>query len=84
MVDTLAGAGVYDALKPAFRQPADSDAIGSVATAITWIYAHFRHSKERMSHPFDPGMIRISIISVEHFWHGGCSTRICDGACDVE
>jgi hypothetical protein len=26
----------------------------------------------------DPGMIRVNIILVVHFWHGGCSTKICD------
>jgi hypothetical protein len=72
------------ALKSAFSQPADSDVIGSVATVMTWIYVHFRHSNERMSQPFDPGMIRISIILVVHFGHGGCSTKICEGAYDVE
>jgi hypothetical protein len=37
-----------------------------------------------MSQPFDPGMIRISIILVVHFGHGGCSTKICEGAYDIE
>jgi hypothetical protein len=31
-----------------------------------------------MSHPFDPGMIRASIILVVHFGHGGRSTTIFD------
>jgi hypothetical protein len=32
---------------------------------------HFRHSNERLSQPFDPGMIRASIILVVHFGRGG-------------
>jgi hypothetical protein len=37
-----------------------------------------------MSQPFDPGMIRASIILVVHFGQGGCSTRIPEGAWDIE
>jgi hypothetical protein len=37
-----------------------------------------------MSQPFDPGMIRMSIILVVHFGHGGCATKICEGAYDIE
>jgi hypothetical protein len=70
----------FGALRSAYSQPADSDVIGSVATVMTWIYVHFRHWNERMSHPLDPGIIRVSIILVVHFGHGGCSAKICEGA----
>jgi hypothetical protein len=74
----------FGALKPAWSDPADSDFIGSVATVITWIYVHFRHSNERMSQPFDPGMIRAGIIPVVHLGHGGCSSRIFEDSQSVE